>query len=120
MLPLNLHRPDESNLRDPVEPADDVDRDGGEDQLGHLPVGLPLALAPLLAPGPHAPQLDDHQHVEDQDATQRPHEPEHQALEGEGSLVVKNALPLLLCRGAGRIALSNACELPLKLSDRKA
>ena len=53
--------------------------------------------------GSHAPQLDDHQHVEDQDATQRPHEPEHQALEGEGSLVVENALPLLLCRGAGRI-----------------
>ena len=45
---------DEGDLCDPVwEPADDVDGDDGEDQLGHLPVAFPLALRPLLAPGPH-------------------------------------------------------------------
>lgn len=52
---------DEGDLSDPVgEPADDVDSDHGEDQLGHLPVALPLALRPLLSPGAHRPQLDDH------------------------------------------------------------
>ena len=52
---------DEGDLSDPVgEPADDVDGDHGEDQLGHLPVALPLALRPLLSPRPHRPQLDDH------------------------------------------------------------
>ena len=51
----------EGDLSDPVgEPADDVDSDHGEDQLGHLPVALPLALRPLLSPRPHRPQLDDH------------------------------------------------------------
>lgn len=52
---------DEGDLSDPVgKPADDVDSDHCEDQLGHLPVALPLALRPLLSPGPHRPQLDDH------------------------------------------------------------
>ena len=41
------------------EPADDVDGDHGEDQLGHLPVALPLTLRPLLSSGPNGPQLDD-------------------------------------------------------------
>ena len=44
----------EGDLSDPVgEPADDVDSDDSEDQLGHLPVALPFALRPLLSPRPH-------------------------------------------------------------------
>lgn len=47
-----------TELGDPVgQPADDVDRDDGEDQLGHLPVGLPLALRSLLPTRPHGPQF---------------------------------------------------------------
>ena len=50
--------PDESDLSNPVrQPADDVDRDDGQHQLGHLPVGLPLALRPLLASRPHGSQF---------------------------------------------------------------
>ena len=50
--------PDESDLSDPVrQPADDVDRDDGQHQLGHLPVGLPLALRPLLTTRPHGSQF---------------------------------------------------------------
>ena len=50
--------PDESDLCDPVrQPADDVDRDDGQHQLGHFPVGLPLALRPLLTTRPHGSQF---------------------------------------------------------------
>ena len=49
---------DEGDLCDPVwEPADDVDGDDGEDQLGHLPVAFPLALGPLLSSRSNGPQF---------------------------------------------------------------
>ena len=48
----------EGDLSDPVgQPADDVDRDDGQHQLGHLPVGLPLALGPLLSSRSNGPQF---------------------------------------------------------------
>ena len=53
-----LPSPYESYLGDPVrQPADDVDRDDSQHQLGHLPVGLPLALRPLLTTRPHGSQF---------------------------------------------------------------
>lgn len=39
------------------QPADDVDRDHREDQLSHLPVGLPFALGPLLSSRSNGPQF---------------------------------------------------------------
>ena len=52
------HSPDESDLGDPVgQPADDVDRDDGQHQLRHLPVGLSLAQRPLLTTRPHGSQF---------------------------------------------------------------
>ena len=55
-------------LGDPVrEPADDIHSDHSQHQLRHLPVGLALALGPLLPTGTHGAELDDDQDIEDED-----------------------------------------------------
>ena len=54
----------------------------------HLPVRLPLALAPLLPPRPNAPQLDDDEHIEDEDEGEGPEEAKDEDIEGEGGLAV--------------------------------
>ena len=49
---------------------------------------LPFALAPLLAPRSHRPQLDDHHHVEDQDEGQGTRKAEDERVESESCLLV--------------------------------
>lgn len=70
------------------KPADDVDRDYGEDKLCNLSMRLPLALTSLLTSRTHRTQFDDHQDIENKYESEGSQESEDEYVEGERGLSV--------------------------------
>ena len=101
-----LHVEGDVHLETPVgQPARHVHRDHRQHQPRHPPVGL-LLLAGLLV-GPHLPQPQHHQHVEDGDERDGDGETQDQAVPDVG-LLRRDGLPVGPDDDAGKLAREHA------------